>query len=159
MSGLKINYDKSVVIGLNCREETIDEACGILECNKAKLLIRYLGIPLGTNPKRVKTWDPIIKKVEERLKGWEGKFLTKAGKLVLIKVVLNSLPMYYLSMFKNSKAVAAKIISLQSKFFWGKADGGKGMPTVKWSVVQKPKKKTRRFGGERHIFEEYCPII
>ncbi|KAL4286876.1 hypothetical protein AHAS_Ahas19G0130000 [Arachis hypogaea] len=47
--------------------------------------------------------------------------------------------MYYLSMFKIPKAVAAKIISLQSRFFWGKVDGGKGMPTVKWSVVQKPK--------------------
>ncbi|KAL4293935.1 hypothetical protein AHAS_Ahas18G0177800 [Arachis hypogaea] len=105
MSGLKINYDKSVVIGINCGEETIDEACSILECNKAILPIRYLGIPLGANPKCVKTWDPIIKKVKERLKGWEGKFLTK------------------------------------SRFFWSKTDGGKGMPTVKWSVVQKPKKQ------------------
>ncbi|XP_072074421.1 uncharacterized protein [Arachis hypogaea] len=117
MSSLKINYDKSVVIGINCGEETIDEACGILECNKAILSIRYLGIPLGANPKRVKTWDPIIKKVKERLKGWEGKFLTKVGKLVLIKAVLNSLPMYYLSMFKISKAVAARLFLYSRDFF------------------------------------------
>ncbi|QHN83409.1 uncharacterized protein LOC107621492 isoform X1 [Arachis ipaensis] len=47
--------------------------------------------------------------------------------------------MYYLNLFKMPKAVVTKITSLQSRFFWGKSDGTKGMSIVSWSLIQKPK--------------------
>ncbi|XP_016182625.1 uncharacterized protein LOC107624684 [Arachis ipaensis] len=54
--------------------------------------------------------------------------------------VLNSLPVYYLSLFKLLKAVAEKLISPQRRFLWSKDDGSNGMALVKWEVVQAPKK-------------------
>ncbi|XP_016206964.1 uncharacterized protein LOC107647403 [Arachis ipaensis] len=110
-------------------------------CKEANLLVRYLGIPLGANPRRVKTWKPIIDKVEEKLSLWKAKVLNKAGKLVLIKSVLNSLPVYYLSLYKMPKAVAEKLISLQRRFLWSKEEGRNGIALVKWEVVQAPKKE------------------
>ncbi|XP_015950345.1 uncharacterized protein LOC107475226 [Arachis duranensis] len=109
MTGMKINFRKSAIIGLNCDEEVVDMACDVLGCSKANLPIKYLGIPLGANPKRTKTWRPVINKIEERLSGWKGKLLSKAGKLVLIKAVINNLPMYYLSIFRMSVTVAKKL--------------------------------------------------
>ncbi|XP_015962037.1 uncharacterized protein LOC107486010 [Arachis duranensis] len=115
-------------------------ACGLLGCNEAVLPVRYLGIPLGANPRLVKTWKPILDKVEEKLSQWKAKVLSKAGKLVLIKSVLNSLPIYYLSLYRMPKAVADKLIALQRRFMWCKGDGNDGIPLVKWGLVQAPKK-------------------
>lgn len=63
------------------------------------------------------------------------KLLSRAGRLTLIKYVLDNLPIYYLGHFKMPKQVVRKIISIQSRFFWGMKDRG--------SIIQKPK----RLGG------------
>ncbi|XP_072076837.1 uncharacterized protein [Arachis hypogaea] len=120
--------------------EWVDHVCGILGCEQAVLPVRYLGISLGANPHMVKTWKPIIDKAEEKLSLWKAKVLNKAGKLILIKSVLNSLPIYYLSLYKMPKAVANKLIVLQRSFMWCKEDGNYGIPLVKWELVQAPKK-------------------
>nr|XP_029144810.1 uncharacterized protein LOC114924424 [Arachis hypogaea] len=140
MSGLSINFDKSSLITVNCDEQWVQCMCHFLGCKGGSLPVKYLGIPLGPNPRLVKTWKPIIDKVEEKLSLWKAKLQNKVGKLVLIKSVLNSLPMYYLSLFKMPKAVAVKLISLQRGFLWRKDDGSNGMALVKWEVVQAPKK-------------------
>nr|XP_025617990.2 transmembrane 9 superfamily member 7 [Arachis hypogaea] len=82
----------------------------------------------------------MIDKVEDKLSLWKAKTLNKAGKLVLIKSVLNSLPIYYLSLYKMPKAVVKKLISLQRRFLWSKENGRNGIPLVKWKVVMAPKK-------------------
>ncbi|XP_057733852.1 uncharacterized protein LOC130949032 [Arachis stenosperma] len=140
MSGLSINFEKSNLIPVNCSQEWVSHMCQILGCQETALPVRYLGISLGANPRLVKTWKPVIEKVEEKLNLWKAKVLSKAGKLVLIKSVINSLPIYYLSLYKMPNAVARRIISLQRKFFWGKDDGRPGMALVKWEMVQAPRK-------------------
>nr|XP_029145202.1 uncharacterized protein LOC114924525 [Arachis hypogaea] len=143
MSGLTINFDKSSMIPVNCDGQWILRMSRVLGCKVASLPVKYLGIQLGANPRLVKTWKPIIDKVEQKLSVWKSKTLSRAGKLVLIKSVLNSLPVYYLSLYKMPKAVAEKLISLQRRFLWSKEDGRLGMTMVRWKVVQTPKK----FGG------------
>ncbi|XP_016199040.1 uncharacterized protein LOC107640007 [Arachis ipaensis] len=145
MSGLSINFEKSSLIPINCDQHWVQRMCSLLGCKEAALSVKYLGIPLGANLRLVKTWKPIIEKVEEKLSLWKSKVLNKAGKLVLIKLVLNSLPVYYLSLYKMANAVAEKLVSLQRRFLWGKEDGGEGdgMALVRWEVVQAPK----RLGG------------
>ena len=62
-----------------------------------------------------------VRELEKKLSRWRANLLSKAGRLVLIKIVLNSLSLYYLGLFKMPKAVAKKKKkknnSLQSKFF------------------------------------------
>ena len=101
--------------------------------------MKYLGTPLGVNSKRIDTWKPIINRIENKLSTWKCKFLSKPGRLVHIKLVLNSLPLYYLGLLKMPKVVARKIIALRSQFFWRTNDGGKGISMVKWSLIQEPK--------------------
>ncbi|XP_057739774.1 uncharacterized protein LOC130956823 [Arachis stenosperma] len=120
MSGLSINFNKSSLIPINCEQPWTHNMCNLLGCKVANLPMRYLGISLRANPRQVSTWKPIIDKVEEKLSLWKAKVLNKAGKLVLIKFMLNSLPVYYLSLYKMLKAVVEMLISLQRKFLWSK---------------------------------------
>ncbi|XP_016206137.1 uncharacterized protein LOC107646468 [Arachis ipaensis] len=116
MSGLSINFEKSNLIPVNCSQEWINRMCQLLGCQEAALPVRYLGINLGANSRLVKTWKPVIDKVEEKLSLWKAKVLSKAGKLVLIKSVINSLPIYYLSLYKMPNAVAQRIIYYMSSY-------------------------------------------
>ncbi|XP_015948368.1 uncharacterized protein LOC107473336 [Arachis duranensis] len=95
----------------------VTNICGLLGCTEAVLPVRYLGIPLGANPRLVKTWKLIIDKVEDKFGLWKANVLNKAGKLVLIKSVLNSLPVYYLNLYKMPKGVAEKLIALLTNGF------------------------------------------
>ncbi|XP_015960730.1 uncharacterized protein LOC107484701 [Arachis duranensis] len=90
MSGLSINFEKLSLIPINCDHQWVQSMCSLLGCKEAALPVKYLGIPLGANPRLVKTWKPIIDKVEEKLSLWKSKVLNKVGKLVLIKAVLNN---------------------------------------------------------------------
>ncbi|XP_057761477.1 uncharacterized protein LOC130981788 [Arachis stenosperma] len=140
MSRLSINFEKSSFIQVNSDRHWSRKMCQLLGCKEESLPVRYLGISLGANPRLVKTWKPVIDKVEDKLSLWKVKTLNKAGKLVLIKSVLNSLPIYYLNLYKMLKAVAEKLISLQRRFLCSKENGRNGIPLVKWEVVMAPKK-------------------
>ena len=139
MLGLTINFEISAIIPLNCNESWVRRVNNILGCGIGKLPMKYLGIPLGANPKRIETWKPIISRIEQKLARRKTKFLSKAGRLVLIKSVLNSLPLYYLGLFKMPSGVAKKIIAMQRGFLWGENDGSNGMALASWSQIQKPK--------------------
>ncbi|GAU24253.1 hypothetical protein TSUD_23900, partial [Trifolium subterraneum] len=60
----------------------------------------YLGLLIGGDPRRLGFWEPVLAHLENRLSGWKSRFLSFGGRLVLLKSVLTSLPVYALSFFK-----------------------------------------------------------
>lgn len=78
-------------------------------------------------------------KIHKRLVGWNGSYLSKEGKLVLIKSVLASLPTYFLSLFEIPTSVEKRIECLQRDFLWRKSKDGNRLHLVSWNEVCKPK--------------------
>ncbi|KAK3220500.1 hypothetical protein Dsin_014470 [Dipteronia sinensis] len=108
-SGLKINFHKSCVVKVGkkvAREEDWEAA---IKCKKETLPISYLGLPLGARPNSKCFWDSVLLRIEKRLAPWKKKFLSKGGRLVLIKAVLSSFPTYFMSIFKVPVNVAQSI--------------------------------------------------
>ena len=73
MSGLRINYEKYALFPLNCESSLIQELNAALGCMISSLPTKYLGIPLGPNPRRIETWSPIIDKIRRKFSGWKSK--------------------------------------------------------------------------------------
>ena len=90
-----------------------------LNCSFLSVPFTYLGIPIGANPKSSVTCEPIVKKCESRLAKWKQKQLSFGGRVTLIKSVLNSIPIYFLSFFRIPKKVVHKLVTLQRWFMWG----------------------------------------
>ena len=65
----------------------------------AKLPMKDLGLPLGVPYKSTKIWNDIIEKMGRKLAGWKKMYLSKGGRLTLIKSTLSNLPMYFMSLF------------------------------------------------------------
>jgi len=115
-SGLTVNYAKSGIVVIGKDVNWAEMAAAELQCNLVELPITYLGVPLGASMSRFSSWQPIIERIQNRLSSWKASCISRAGKLILIKAVLSSLPVYYLSIFKMSKKVAAEINRIQRRF-------------------------------------------
>ena len=76
----------------------------------------YFGMPLGASHKSPTIWNPILEKIKRKLARWKKMYLSKGGRLILLKITLSSLPTYFLSLFTISTHVANKIERLQRDF-------------------------------------------
>ena len=94
----KIIY--SLLVGLNIVESWLNEAASILNCKVGRVPFLYLGLFIGGDPRRLAFWDPVLNSIKARLSGWQSRFLSFGGQLVLLKSVLTALPVYALSFFK-----------------------------------------------------------
>ena len=71
----------------------------------------------------------------DRINGWKEKFLSHAGKEVLLKVVLQAIPTFTMSVFKLPKSLCQGINSLFSRFWWGHQNNGSKFTWLKWSKM------------------------
>jgi hypothetical protein len=78
--------------------------------------LTYLGMPLGASFKSKAIWNSIVEKMEHKLAGWKSLYLSKGGRLTLLKSTLSSLPTYYLSLFTIPISVANRIEMIQHNF-------------------------------------------
>ncbi|KAG2682775.1 hypothetical protein I3843_10G000300 [Carya illinoinensis] len=100
--------------------------------------MRYLGLHLGASFKSVNIWDRVIEKIERRLASCKMIYLTKGGRLTLIKSTFSNLPIYFLSLFLLPARVEKRIESLFRNFLWvGKGDEKK-IHLVGWKKVCQP---------------------
>ena len=115
MTGLKVNVLKSEMV-LVGEVNNIHALAEILGCRIGSLPMTYLGMPLGASHKSPSIWNPILEKINRRLAGWKKLYLSKGGRLTLLKSTLSSLPTYYLSLFTIPSHVANKIEKIQRDF-------------------------------------------
>jgi hypothetical protein len=114
MSGLKVNFYKSMLVGVNISDSWLNEVASALRCNVGKVHFLYMGLLIGGC-----FWEPVLARIRNRLPGWLSRFLSFGDRLILLKFVLTSLPVYALSFFKYPSGIISSIESLLISFFWG----------------------------------------
>jgi hypothetical protein len=119
LSGLKVNFSKSQLVGVNVPASWLSEAAMVLNCKVGSIPFVYLGLPIGGNARRLVFWEPLLSRLKSRLSSWNSKHLSLGGRLVLLKFVLSSLPVYALSFFKAPSGIISSIESILNCFFWG----------------------------------------
>lgn len=113
MSGLKVNWDRSSLRGINIYLQKVALIATKWNCKTEQLPIMYLGLPLGGNPKLEVFWIPIKDKILKKLDRWKMYQLCRGGRLTVTQAVLGSIPLYYLSLYqmpgyiKNSGKIQA----------------------------------------------------
>ncbi|MCI05802.1 cysteine-rich receptor-like protein kinase, partial [Trifolium medium] len=100
VSGLKVNFHKSMLVGVYVAELWLLEAAAVLGCSVGRVPFMYLGLPIGGDPRRLSLWEPVVNRIRTRLMCWKSRFLSFGGRLVLLKFVLIYLPVYALSFFR-----------------------------------------------------------
>ncbi|GKB73757.1 hypothetical protein Tco_0935169 [Tanacetum coccineum] len=70
-SGLKINLNKSKIMGNNVESAQVIQAAAKLGCLVLKCPFYYLGTRVGGSMTRVQAWQEIVEKVKSRLSKWK----------------------------------------------------------------------------------------
>ena len=133
-SGLKINLNKSEIIPLG-RVDNVESLAAELGCRVGSLPTLYLGLPLGAPHRALGVWESIEERYRKRLSSWKRQYISKGGRLTLIRSTLSSLPIYFLSLFRMPRIVCARLEKIQRDFLWGQGNLGRKPHLVNWKTV------------------------
>ncbi|WCJ18876.1 RNA-directed DNA polymerase (reverse transcriptase)-related family protein [Euphorbia peplus] len=144
-SGQKINLSKSSIsFSRHCPILACQETSEILGVTTVALPDRYLGLPSVVGRSRTQVFGYVEDAVKTRLNSWKARFLSRAGKEIMLKSVIQSLPTYVMSLFQFPKSLCEDLEKLMNAFWWGSDGTGKGSLHWKsWDKLCVPKK----YGG------------
>jgi len=84
----------------------------VMNCRVGMLPFVYLGLAIGGDARRLEFQKPLVDRINNRLLNRKSKFLSVGGRPVLLKFVMSSLPVYFLSFFKAPTGIISSIKSL-----------------------------------------------
>lgn len=91
----------------------------LIRIRQGEFSLTYLGCLVFYGRKKNAYFKDIIKKISKRILSWQYKFLSFGGKLILIRHVLQSMPVYLLSAMNPTKVVLKWLHLSFARFFWG----------------------------------------
>lgn len=115
-SGLSVNFHKSMIIGLNVRQHFLKATSNLLSCALSHFLFSFLGISIDCNPRIRYSWELVLSKLRNRLTTWRGKAFSLGGRVTLLKLVLNTIPMFLFSFYESPRVVINEIKKIQRAF-------------------------------------------
>ena len=129
ISGLNINLEKSFVMAVGCVED-LESLALELGCSTGTLPTTYLDLPLGMRCNLTSVWDGVKEIFKKKLAVWKRQYISKGGRLTLLRRTLSNLPIYIMSLLRLLKGVNARLEKIQRNFlcFWG---GGEGTWKIK----------------------------
>lgn len=154
-SGQCINRTKSAVTfssktNQECRTRVKRE----LNINKEGGIGKYLGLPEHFGRKKRDIFASIVDRIRQRSQSWTSRFLSGAGKMVLLKAVLASMPTYAMSCFKLPVSLCKQIQSALTRFWWDVKPELRKMSWVSWDRLTFPKSEGGLGFREIEVFND-----
>jgi hypothetical protein len=140
-TGLKVNYSKSNMFPITLDDARLSHFASTLNCQKGNFPFTYLGLPLGIIKPNLEYFLPMVVRVEKRLCGI-ADFLDYGGKLLMVKSVLSSLPISYMSCLDIPVTINEQIIKYMRHCLWRKKNSdvqAKGSALAAWKKICRPK--------------------
>ena len=84
-------------------------------------------------------WNWMLAKLEVRINNWCNRWLSRAGRLVLIKSVFEAIPVYWMALAWIPKSILNRSRRICSNFLWSGKKYQKVLPWIKWDQIARPK--------------------
>jgi hypothetical protein len=111
-SGQRLNQAKtSIFFSRNTTINVQQEILKMAGIPSTQRYDKYLGLPALVGRSRNQAFKSIKERIWKRLNDWKLKFLSQAGKEILLKAVIQAIPTYNMSIFLLPKGLCADINS------------------------------------------------
>jgi hypothetical protein len=129
-SGQEINMTKSeVFFSRNISMAAQEDLSRIMGVRHVPGTGNYLGLPSMIGRKKKETFAYVKDQIWKRINSWRGRALSKAGKEVMIKSVLQAIPSYVMSVYFLPDSTIKEMERMINSFWWGGGTNNKG---IKW---------------------------
>jgi hypothetical protein len=144
-SGQAINLQKSEIFcSRNTPTDVKTEIANIMGVRQVLGTGKYLGVPSMVGRSKTSTFKFIKDRIWKKINSWSSRCLSQAGREILIKSVLQSIPSYLMSTFLLPNTLIKDIEKMPNAFWWGHGNGNRrGMHWLSWERLSVPK----CFGG------------
>jgi hypothetical protein len=140
-TGLMINLDKSSFLSHAVDDEMQYQIKDLFNIHVIDLELgfKYLGFFLKPNCYATSDWIWLIQKVEKKIGLWCHRWISLGGRLILVKVVLEGLPVYWLSVTRIPREILDKIHRRIFSFLWTGKKDKESVHLVAWNKLVCPK--------------------
>ncbi|XP_056842911.1 uncharacterized protein LOC130495527 [Raphanus sativus] len=136
LSGQRINFLKSATtFSAKTPAEVKARVKTTLGIEAEGGLGKYLGLPEHFGRKKRDIFASILDRIRQKAHSWTSRFLSGAGKQVLLRAVLSAMPNYSMSCFKLPVSLCKQIQSLLTRFWWDANPETRKMCWVAWSTL------------------------
>jgi hypothetical protein len=151
-TGLMINPHKSSFYQSGYNQVVLDDIKSIFPFEVYHLAsgFKYLGYFLKADRYKALDWDWLLKKFEFRITHWCNRWLTLGGRLVLVKAVLESQPVYWLALANIPSSILHRIRQVTYNFLWNGNKKRKGYHSVQLALYS-PSEKIWGMGSAKYF--------
>jgi len=101
--------------------------------------LQYMGFTIKPNKYGITNWSWIISKVEKKFNHWCNRWISRGGRLVLIKIILEVILVYLHILTLILKGIVYQIKKNCFNYLWKGRLVYKGSHLVNWRIPSKPK--------------------
>ncbi|KAL0443717.1 UNVERIFIED_CONTAM: putative mitochondrial protein [Sesamum latifolium] len=117
-SGLKVSVEKSsIVFSKNTPIAVKEHLANLMGMRLEEHYNKYLGLPTTVGRSKREVFQHVKERVWAKLQDWQAKNLSQAGKVTLIKSVIQSIPTFIMSCFRLPTNICGEIRFTRSLYF------------------------------------------
>jgi len=117
-SGLQANTLKSSIFTAGIEGQELQSIMDFTRFPQGVMPFRYLDNPLAIVKLRITHYDPLLSKISDCIKAWKAVSLSYAGRLELIRGMLQGVVCFWLSILPTPIVVIEKVYRLCRRFLW-----------------------------------------
>lgn len=102
-SGQTLNKQKACIFFSNTKREEIKHILQLSGAKRNGTSEKYIGLPSMVGTSKYYYFRGLNERVWNKVHSWKNQLLSQAGKEILIKAIIHSIPTYSMSVFKLSK--------------------------------------------------------
>jgi hypothetical protein len=137
-SGQKINNSKSTIFSGSITQGRLNIIVQLLNFRIDSIPFNYLGVPIFKGKPKSCHLQPIADKIKLKLSTWKASLLSMAGRVQLVKAVIQSMLIYSISIY-SCPASLIKVVEKHIRNFICSGDPDKRkLVTVSWKKICRP---------------------
>ncbi|XP_042958157.1 uncharacterized protein LOC122293732 [Carya illinoinensis] len=139
-SGQRLNLDKSsIYFSKNTSQVAQTSILNLAGMKASGPFEKYLRLPSSVGKNKGRAFNPILDRIKAQMNNWKTNLLSSAGKEVLLKSVIQSIPTYCMGIFLIPKGILGNINKLMQSFWWGINNQKSKMHWLSWKGIGKGK--------------------